>query len=103
MKKKLAILLIVAMIVNTSGTITLADAFNNVAPTETKETDKFFDGLAEEESLSMDTGWIFQNGNIYYLQTEINTTYGKMFTGVQTIDGIKYEFGKNGVLKGLAN
>ena len=51
----------------------------------------------------MDTGWIFQNGNIYYLQTEINTTYGKMFTGVQTIDGIKYEFGKNGVLKGLAN
>ena len=54
MKKKLAILLIVAMIFNTSGTITLADAFNNVAPTETKETDKFFDGLAEEESLSLD-------------------------------------------------
>ena len=51
----------------------------------------------------MDTGWIYKDGNIYYLQTEINTTYGKMYTGVHTIDGVKYEFGKNGVLKGIVN
>ena len=49
-------------------------------------------------NINMDTSWLFNNENIFYLQTEINVTYGKMLIGIQVIDGIKYKFAIKGVI-----
>ena len=49
----------------------------------------------------MDVGWFNKNGDWYYLQTDYNTTFGSMYTGVRDIDGIRYQFGKDGKLKGI--
>ncbi|MDO5407592.1 MAG: hypothetical protein Q4F28_09720 [Eubacteriales bacterium] len=40
----------------------------------------------------MVTGWVFWNGNWYYMCTAPDTTNGKMLTGWQTIDGKLYYF-----------
>ncbi len=47
----------------------------------------------------MNTGWFEQGGRFYYLQTDYNTTYGKMLVGEYNIGGVTCVFGKNGVLE----
>ena len=50
------------------------------------------------EDGNMKIGWIFYNNFIYYLQVAYNDTFGAMVTGIQTIDGIVYEFSSTGEL-----
>lgn len=49
----------------------------------------------------MDTGWFEQHGVIYFLQTDYNETFGRMYTGVHNIGGVNYEFARNGALIGI--
>ena len=49
----------------------------------------------------MDVGWFSKNGNLYYLQTDYNTTFGSMYTGIRDIDGVRYMFDKTGKLLGV--
>lgn len=49
----------------------------------------------------METGWIQENGNWYYLCTDENDVLGKMHTGWQYINGNWYYFCEDGTFKGM--
>lgn len=47
----------------------------------------------------MDTGWYQEGRNKYYLNPNPkDANYGKMFTGIQLVEGAYRDFGKNGIL-----
>ena len=51
------------------------------------------------EDGTMRVGWYQENGNTYFLQNDFSDgMYGRVLTGIQTIEGRTYNFGNNGIL-----
>ena len=49
----------------------------------------------------METGWVSDNGHLFYLREELNADRGKMYTGTLIIEGLTLVFTDQGALQSM--